>query len=594
MAQGQPVFILPENISRMIGRDAQRNNIMAARLVAETVKSTLGPRGMDKMLVDSIGDITVTNDGVTILEEMQIEHPAAKMMVEIAKTQEAEVGDGTTTAVVIAGELLKNAEKLLDQDIHPTVVARGYRLASEQAIKVLHEISTKIDRKDRALLVKIAATAITGKGAESARDMLAELIVDSVLQVSEGNEVDLDSIKIEKKKGKSISQSELIKGIVLDKERVHPDMPKHVENAKIALLDCALEIKGPETDTKVSISSPDQLQAFLDQEEKMLKGMVEKVKKSGANVVFCQKGIDDVAQYYFARAGILAARRIKKSDMEKLAKATTGRIASNLNESVNAGETAVVEVAVRNRGTKIEEDVFVKASIPELGISRQKFIGDLLPLEDFENEDNELSDKAVALLRLEIPAGTVSGDYALKIQVYSSDGVAKGEETAILSVKGKTAAPVQTSGSAVAIDSSAKTVAKEQGVVYKVTVTNLGSSAQTYTAEVSGVDFGTYSANPGILTLAAGQSGEFNIFVSPAATSTLGAHAFSVAVKADGTVAKTLSLSADVTDSSAGNDRLRQNLIVIAVILIAILIILAIIIAVVTGRRREESEERLY
>ncbi len=332
MADRQPVFILPENISRMIGRDAQRNNIMAARLVAETVKSTLGPRGMDKMLVDSIGDITVTNDGVTILEEMQIEHPAAKMMVEIAKTQEAEVGDGTTTAVVLAGELLKNAEKLLDMDIHPTVVARGYRLASEHAIKVLHEISTKIDRKDRALLVKIAATAITGKGAESARDMLAEMIVESVLQVSEGNEVDLDSIKIEKKKGKSISQSELIKGIVLDKERVHPDMPKRVENAKIALLDCALEIKGPETDTKVSISSPDQLQAFLDQEEKMLKGMVEKVKKSGANVVFCQKGIDDIAQYYFARAGILAARRIKKSDMEKLAKATTGRIASNLNE----------------------------------------------------------------------------------------------------------------------------------------------------------------------------------------------------------------------------------------------------------------------
>lgn len=332
MAERQPVFILPENISRMIGRDAQRNNIMAARLVAETVKSTLGPRGMDKMLVDSIGDITVTNDGVTILEEMQIEHPAAKMMVEIAKTQEAEVGDGTTTAVVLAGELLKNAEKLLDQDIHPTVVARGYRLASEHAIKVLHEIATKIDRKDRALLVQIAATAITGKGAESAREMLAELIVDSVLQVSDGNEVDLDSVKIEKKKGKSISQSELIKGIVLDKERVHPDMPKRVENARIALLDCALEIKGPETDTKVSISSPDQLQAFLDQEEKMLKGMVEKVKKSGANVVFCQKGIDDIAQYYFARADILAARRIKKSDMEKLAKATTGRIASNLNE----------------------------------------------------------------------------------------------------------------------------------------------------------------------------------------------------------------------------------------------------------------------
>ncbi|HIH17920.1 MAG TPA: thermosome subunit [Nanoarchaeota archaeon] len=429
MAQGQPVFILPENISRMIGRDAQRNNIMAARLVAETVKSTLGPRGMDKMLVDSIGDITVTNDGVTILEEMQIEHPAAKMMVEIAKTQEAEVGDGTTTAVVIAGELLKNAEKLLDQDIHPTVVARGYRLASEQAIKVLHEISTKIDRKDRALLVKIAATAITGKGAESARDMLAELIVDSVLQVSEGNEVDLDSIKIEKKKGKSISQSELIKGIVLDKERVHPDMPKRVENAKIALLDCALEIKGPETDTKVSISSPDQLQAFLDQEEKMLKGMVEKVKKSGANVVFCQKGIDDVAQYYFARAGILAARRIKKSDMEKLAKATTGRIASNLNElsDKDLGSARLVEEV--KEGKEEEGMLYVRDCPNPKAITLLVRGGTEHVVDEVERAIKDgLGDVAVALRDGKVVAGGGSIEVAVARRLREYSQTLKGRE----------------------------------------------------------------------------------------------------------------------------------------------------------------------
>jgi len=352
MSDKQPIFILPENVSRMIGRDAQRNNIMAARLVAETVKSTLGPRGMDKMLVDSVGDITITNDGVTILEEMQIEHPAAKMMVEIAKTQEAEVGDGTTTAVVLAGEMLKNAEKLLEQNVHPTVISKGYRLASEQAIKVLYEISTKIDRGDKELLKKIASTAMTGKGAESAKEMLAELIVEAVLQVAEGGEVDLDSIKLEKKKGKAINDAELIKGIVLDKERVHPDMPRKVENAKIALLDCALEIKTPETDTKVNINSPDQLQSFLEQEEKMLKGMVEKVKSSGANVVICQKGIDDVAQYYLAKEGILAARRVKKSDMEKLAKATTGKIVSNLNELAenDLGSAKLVEEVKEGKG----------------------------------------------------------------------------------------------------------------------------------------------------------------------------------------------------------------------------------------------------
>lgn len=345
MADKQPVFILPENVSRIIGKDAQRTNIMAARLVAETVKTTLGPRGMDKMLVDSVGDITVTNDGVTILEEMQIEHPAAKMMVEIAKTQENEVGDGTTTAVVLAGELLKNAEKLLDQDVHPTVIARGYRLASEKAIEILKEIATDIDTQDKDLLKKIASTAMTGKGAESAKEKLSDLVVEAVLQIAEGKNADLDDIKIEKKKGKSIADTELIKGIVLDKERVHADMPKKVENAKIALLDCPLEIKSPETDTKVNINSPEQLQAFLDQEERILKNMVEKIKQAGANVVICQKGIDDVAQYYLAKANILAVRRVKKSDIEKLARATHAKIVSNLNElsEKDLGTAKIVE-----------------------------------------------------------------------------------------------------------------------------------------------------------------------------------------------------------------------------------------------------------
>ncbi len=336
MADRQPIFILPENVSRIMGRDAQRNNIMAARLVAETIKSTLGPRGMDKMLVDGMGDIIVTNDGVTILEEMQIEHPAAKMIVEIAKTQEAEVGDGTTTAVVLAGELLKNAEKLLDQEVHPTVIARGYRLAEKRANEILREIAIKIDKDDRELLKQIAMTAMTGKGAEVAKEKLADIIVDAILQVSEDVDgkikVDLDNIKLEKKKGKSIDETEMIKGIVLDKEIVHSDMPKKVKNAKIALIDCALEIKNPETDTKININSPDQLQAFLEQEERMLKGMVDKIKKSGANVVLCQKGIDDTVQYYLAIEGIMAARRVKKSDMDKLAKATGAKVVSNLSE----------------------------------------------------------------------------------------------------------------------------------------------------------------------------------------------------------------------------------------------------------------------
>jgi len=336
MTEKQPIYILPENVQRILGRDAQRNNIMAARLVADTVKTTLGPKGMDKMLVDSIGDITVTNDGVTILEEMEIEHPAAKMMVEVAKTQETEVGDGTTTAVIIAGKLLENAEKLLDEKIHPTVIARGYRIASEKANEISRDIAFKITPDQDALLRQIVMTAMTGKGAEAAKEKLSDIVVKAIKQVmtkdEEGINIDKDNIKLEKRKGEGIENTELISGIVIDKERVNLDMPSQVKLARIALLDVALEIKGPETDTKIQVTAPEQLQAFMDQEDRMLKEMVDKLRKSGANVVMCQKGIDDVAQYYLAKLGIFATRRVKKSDMELLAKATGAKIVSNLNE----------------------------------------------------------------------------------------------------------------------------------------------------------------------------------------------------------------------------------------------------------------------
>jgi len=345
MAEKQPIFILPENVQRMFGRDAQRNNIMAARLVADTVKTTLGPKGMDKMLVDSMGDIVVTNDGVTILEEMEIDHPAAKMIVEIAKTQENVVGDGTTTAVIIAGKLLENSEKLLDQKIHPTVIVKGYRIAAEHAQEILHRIATKISSKDDKVLRNIAMTAMTGKGAEVAKEKLADIIVRAIKQVQENGKVDLDNIKLEKRKGSGVEDTELMDGLAIDKEKVHADMPSVVKNAKIALIDVALEIKNPETDTKINVTSPEQLQAFVDREEKALKDMVEKIKKSKANVIFCQKGIDDIAQYYLTKEKIYAVRRVSRSDMEKLSKATGGKIVSNVNElqESDLGNSAEVE-----------------------------------------------------------------------------------------------------------------------------------------------------------------------------------------------------------------------------------------------------------
>jgi len=358
----QPIFILPEGTTRTTGKTAQRNNIMAAKLVAETVRTTLGPKGMDKMIVDSLGDVTITNDGVTILEEMKIEHPSAKMIVEVAKTQEHEVGDGTTTAVVLAGELLKKAEALLDMNVHPTVLARGYRLAAEKAQHILQNIAVPLSENDTETLKNLAETAMTGKGAEASKEKLSALVIQAVKQVMEKEQdkvlVDTNNIKIEKKVGGSVEDSELVQGIVLDKDRVHPQMPKKVPNAKIALIDSALEIKNTEIDAKIQITDPMQMQSFIDQEEKMLKQMVEKVVRSGATMVCCQKGIDDIAQHFLAKKGILAARRVKKSDMEALAQATGAKIVTNLDDlsAQDLGSAGLVEE------TKVgnENMIFVK------------------------------------------------------------------------------------------------------------------------------------------------------------------------------------------------------------------------------------------
>ncbi len=333
---GQPVIILKEGTSRSRGREAQRNNIMAARIIAESIRSTLGPRGMDKMLIDSLGDITITNDGATILDEIDVEHPAAKMMVEVAKTQDDMVGDGTTTAVVIAGELLKKAEDLLDQNIHPTVIVSGYRKATQKAMEVLDRISKTVDLDDRETLKKVAITSMGSKAVGNAREHLAEIAIDAVKQIAEkrGDRwvADIDNIQIIKKEGKSLLDTELVRGIILDKEVVHAGMPKRIENAKIALINAPLEVEKTEFSAEIRIRDPSQMKAFLDQETQILREMVDKIKKVGANVVICQKGIDDMAQHFLAKEGILAVRRAKESDMEKLSRATGGRIVTNLDD----------------------------------------------------------------------------------------------------------------------------------------------------------------------------------------------------------------------------------------------------------------------
>ncbi len=333
---GQPVLILKEGTARSRGKEAQRNNIMAARIIGEVLKTTLGPRGMDKMLIDSLGDITITNDGAAILKEIDVEHPAAKMMVEIAKTQDDMVGDGTTTAVVLASELLKKAEELLDQNIHPTILVSGYRKASQKAIEVINKIAVPLDINDRKTLLKVALTSMSSKAVGGAKDHLAEISIDAVKQIAEqrGDKTiaDIDNIQLIKKTGKSLLETQLIQGIIIDKEVVNPGMPKVKENAKIALLDATLEIEKTEISAEIRIKDPKQMKAFLDQETDMMQEMVTKVKASGADVIFCQKGIDDMVQHFLSKEGIMASRRVKESDMEKLSRATGGRIISDLDD----------------------------------------------------------------------------------------------------------------------------------------------------------------------------------------------------------------------------------------------------------------------
>ena len=346
---GQPVLILKEGTTRSRGKEAQRNNIMAARVIGEVLKTTLGPRGMDKMLIDSLGDITITNDGAAILDEMDVEHPAAKMMVEIAKTQDDMVGDGTTTTVVLASELLKKAEELLDQNIHPTILVSGYRKAAQKAIETINKVAVPVDANDRKTLLKVALTSMGSKAVGAAKEHLAEISIDAIKQITEqrGDRklADIENVQLVKKTGKSLLETQLISGIIMDKEVVHSGMPKKKENAKIALLDSALEIEKTEMSAEIRIRDPTQMKAFLDQETNMMKAMVDKIKASKADVVFCQKGIDDMVQHFLAKEGIIAARRIKESDMEKLSRATGGRIISDLDDlkAKDLGQAGVVE-----------------------------------------------------------------------------------------------------------------------------------------------------------------------------------------------------------------------------------------------------------
>jgi len=331
---GRPVYILKEDTQRSKGRDARKANIMAAQIMAEILKTTLGPRGMDKMLIDSLGDITITSDGAKVLEEMDVQHPAAKMMIEVAKTQDKEVGDGTTTAVVLAGELLKKAEELLEQGIHPSLIVSGYGKAADKAISVLEKVALTVDMEDRETLLNLANTSMRSKSVASAREHLSNIVVDAIKQIVEKRDgtilADVDNVQIVKKEGKSLEETELIRGIIVDKEVIHDAMPKKIKNAKIALVNAALEIEKTEIDAEIRIKTPESIKAFLDQESEMLKKMVDRVVASGANVLLAQKGIDDMAQHFLSKAGVMAARRVKESDMEKLAKATGGRMVNNL------------------------------------------------------------------------------------------------------------------------------------------------------------------------------------------------------------------------------------------------------------------------
>jgi archaeal chaperonin len=358
-SSGQPVLILKEGSNQSRGREAQRNNIAAAKLISEIVKSSIGPRGMDKMLVDSLGDVTITNDGATMLKEIDVQHPAAKMLVEVSKTTDNEVGDGTTSAVVLAGALLEKAEELLDKDVHPTVIVDGYSKAAKKAIEALEDIAEKVSAENKDWLVKVARTSMQTKLVFKEAEQLAEMVVDATLAVAEkverGYRVDIDNVKVEKKPGGSLKDTKLIQGIVLDKEVVHSGMPKVVQKAKIALLSAPFEIEKTEFDAKLNINDPSMMKKFLDEETKMLRGMVDKIVEVGATVVVCQKGIDDIAQHYLAKDGILAVRRAKESDMTKLAKATGARVVNNFQDLSPSDLGYAANVEER----KVEEDKWV-------------------------------------------------------------------------------------------------------------------------------------------------------------------------------------------------------------------------------------------
>jgi thermosome len=438
--QVQPIIILKEGSQRTRGREAQSMNILAAKTVAQAVRTTLGPRGMDKMLVDSMGDVVITNDGATILKEMDIEHPAAKMMVEIAKTQDEEAGDGTTTAVVLAGELLAKAEELLNQEIHPTVVVSGYQMAAQKAQEILNSITIPVSEEDEALLKKIAITAMSSKGTQAASEKLAELSVKAVKKIAEKEgdkiKVDIENVKIEKVMGAGIADSQLIDGLIIDKERAHPGMPKLVKNAKIALIGEALEHKKTEVDAEISITSPEQLKAFLDEEEKILKGKVEKIKQCGANVLVCQKDIDDIAKHYLAKAGIYAIKQVKKSDMEKLAKASGGRIIQTIAElrENDLGQAEIVEE--RKIGDKtltfIEKcknpravSLLLRGGTEHVVDETERAVHDALRVVGVTLEDRKIvagggAPEVEVALRLRNYAATVGGRQQLAIEAFAS------------------------------------------------------------------------------------------------------------------------------------------------------------------------------
>ena len=361
-AGGVPVLILKEGATQTKGKDAQKNNITAAKLIAEVVRSSLGPRGMDKMLVDSLGDVTVTNDGATILKEIDVQHPAAKMMVEVAKSVDNEVGDGTTSAVVLAGALIEKAEQLISKGVHPTIIVDGYRKSATKVIEIFNNMAQKVSNNDKEQLIKIAKTSMQTKLVSKDSEALSELVVNAILQVSEqsdsGFKVDIDDVKVEKKAGGSLRDTRMIRGIVLDKEVVHGGMPKRIEKGKIALINSALEIEKTEFDAKINISSPDQMKMFLEEENKMLKGMVDKIIGIGANVVICQKGIDDIAQHYLAKANILTVRRVKESDMTKLSRATGASIVTNI-EDLTAKDLGFADL-VEERKVETDKWVFIE------------------------------------------------------------------------------------------------------------------------------------------------------------------------------------------------------------------------------------------